>query len=441
LSDIAPFINDGDQRQAKSDLNRSTPPFTSVGDAAEGIAMLDLIRGVRVLDLTTVVLGPYATQILGDLGAEVTKVEPIGGGDVFRAVRPGHGSDMGAGFLNLNRNKRSLAIDLRSAEGRKVIDRLIEAADILVHNMRLSSAERLGLGWDRVHALNPRLVYCFTAGFGEGGRDADAPAYDDIIQARSGIAQLNAGADGEPRFLRTIIADKVGGLHLAIAALAGLAARQRTGIGTRIEAPMFESLVSFLMVEQLAGRTFTPPLGGTGYDRLSSPYRKPHRTQDGYIGLIPYTTAHWTAFLSLIGRDDLSDDPRVTDPVLRSRSTDMLYALIAEAMPLRTTAAWLELLRERGIPCAPVNRLDDLFDDPHLADVGLFQPFDHPTEGPMLSVRSPFRVAGSEAAEDAPPPRLGADSRAVLAAAGYDADAVERLIAAGTVAVPGAGPP
>ncbi|SOB86383.1 Crotonobetainyl-CoA:carnitine CoA-transferase CaiB [Sphingomonas guangdongensis] len=402
--------------------------------------MLDLIKGVRVLDMTTVVLGPYATQILGDLGADVTKVEPLTG-DVFRAVRPGHSADMGAGFLNLNRNKRSLAVDLRHPEGQAIIDRLVADADVLVHNMRLSSAERLGIGWDRLRAINPRLVYCFTAGYGEGGRDENEPAYDDIVQARSGIARLNAGADGAPRFLQTIIADKVGGLHLALATLGGLLSRARTGEGVKVEAPMFESLVSFLLVEQLAGRSFAPPLGGTGYDRLSSPFRKPHRTADGFISLLPYTTAHWVAFLRLIGRDDLTGDPRVVDPVVRSRSIDTLYAIIADAMPARATADWLQLLRDAGIPSGPVNALEDLFDDPHLADVGLFRAATHETEGELMTVRSPFRTHGGGDTADRLPARLGGDTRAVLRAAGYDDVAIDALIAGGVIAEPAAPPP
>jgi crotonobetainyl-CoA:carnitine CoA-transferase CaiB-like acyl-CoA transferase len=397
--------------------------------------MLDLIKGVRVLDMTTVVLGPYATQILGDLGADVIKVEPLTG-DVFRAVRPGHSADMGAGFLNLNRNKRSLAVDLRHPDGRTIIDRLVADADVLVHNMRLASADRLGIGWDRLHAINPRLVYCFTAGYGEGGRDENEPAYDDIVQARSGIARLNAGADGSPRFLQTIIADKVGGLHLALATLGGLMSRERTGEGVKVEAPMFESLVSFLMVEQLAGRSFDPPLGGTGYDRLSSPFRRPHQTADGFISLLPYTTAHWVSFLRLIGRDDLTADPRVTDPVVRSRSIDMLYAIIAEVMPSRSTDTWLQLLRESGIPSGPVNHLEDLFGDPHLADVGMFRAAAHQSEGDLITVRSPFRKHGGEELADRLPARLGGDTREILQGAGYADDAIDRLIAGGVVAEP-----
>jgi len=393
--------------------------------------MLGLLKGVRVIDFTTVVLGPYATQTLGDLGAEVIKVESLAG-DGFRAVRPGHHSEMGAGFLNLNRNKRSIAVDLRRPEGLALIDRLVASADLVVHNMRASSAERLGIGFTRLKSVNPTLAYCFTAGFGEGGRDSDEPAYDDTIQARSGLARLNAAAGGEPRFVSTIVADKIGGLHLAIGALAALAARDRTREAVCVEAPMFESMVSFLLVEQLAGRSFVPPLGPTGYDRLLSPYRKPFATRDGFVAILPYTSAQWTRFLALIDRPDLAEDPRVSDPVQRSQNIDMLYALIEQAMPARSTDEWLALLSEQDIPCAPVNRVDDLLEDGHLRDVGMIRQVQHPSEGSLLSVRSPFRD-GTDA-PDQPAPRHGLDTWMLMREAGYPDAEIEALIADGTVA-------
>jgi len=395
--------------------------------------VLSLLTGIRVIDFTTVVLGPYAGQMLGDLGADVIKVEPLAG-DVFRAVRPGHHAEMGAGYLNLNRNKRSLAIDMRRPEGRTVIDRLVMSADVVIHNMRAASADRLGIGFERLKGINPRIAYCFTAGFGVGGRDEDLPAYDDTIQARSGVAALNALATGEPRYLSTIVADKVGGLHLTVGALAALAARDRAGEATCVEAPMFESMVSFLMAEQLAGRTFVPPLGRTGYDRLLSPYRKPHRTADGFIGILPYNTQQWTRFLTLIGRDDLATDPRVTDPVERSRNIDMLYSIIEEALPARTSNEWLALLGERDIPCAPVNSLEEVLDDPHLADVGMFVEMDHPTEGRVVNVRSPFR--SGESTGDIPAPQLGGDTRALLTELGYGTEEIEALVSSSVVGTP-----
>lgn len=395
--------------------------------------MLDLLRGVRILDLTTVVLGPYATQMLGDLGAEVIKVEPVGG-DVFRAVRPGRSERMGAGFLGCNRNKRSIAIDLRNEEGREALMRLIETVDVVVHNMRPKSARKLGVDYDACKARNPKILYCYASGFGQQGPFADEPAYDDTIQAVSGMAHLNANPAGEPRFLRTIIADKVGGLHLVIAVLGALASHQHAaGEAVCIEAPMFESLVSFLMVEQLGGRSFAPPLGGTGYERLNSPYRKPFATKDSFVSIIPYTAAHWTRFLELIGQDELAKDARVTDSVERSRNIDMLYGIIEAAAPSRTTDEWMTVLRERDVPCARVNDLEDLFDNEHLREVGMFQHVDHPTEGEVVSVRSPFRIEGEAAGSDRPAPALGADTRAILHEAGFDDPAIDAMMATGAI--------
>lgn len=398
--------------------------------------MLTLLNGIRVVDLTTVVLGPYATRLLGDLGADVIKVEPLTG-DIFRSVRPGHSKAMGAGFINSNRNKQSIALDLRDAEALAALHAIIAGADVVVHNMRPKSADRLGVGFEQLRAINPGLIYCYAPGFGQEGPLADEPAYDDTIQAVSGLAWLNQNAAGEPRFLSTIIADKVGGLHLAISVLAALAARNRDGKAVAIETPMFESLVSFLMVEQLAGRSFDPPLGGIGYDRLLSPYRKPFRTADGFVSIIPYNAAHWIAFLRLIGRDDLTDDPRVTDSVERSRNIDMLYALIEAATPERTTTDWIAQLKARDVPCAQVNRLEELFDHPHLQAVGLFGREEHPTEGTLNAVRAPFRVSGEADEPDRATPVLGQHSRALLAEAGLDPAAIDVLFQRG-VALDGA---
>lgn len=399
--------------------------------------MLPLLQGVRVLDFTTIVLGPYATQLLGDLGADVIKVEPRQG-DLFRTVRPGRSRTMGAGFLGYNRNKRSLALDLKCDGAGEVLGRLVRGADVLVHNMRPKTAATLGIDHARVSALQPRIVYACAAGYDQSGPNAAEPAYDDVIQAASGIAALNRGDDGEPRYLRTIVCDKVGGLHLALAVAAALAHRERTGEGCCIEAPMFESTVSFLLSEQLGGESFVPAIGPTGYDRLASAHRRPYRTRDGHMAILPYNTAHWTAFLELVGRGERAHAPEVQDPVLRSQHVDALYALIAEAAPQRTTAEWLQVLRERDIPCAPVNSIEDLLADPHLRATGFFQEYDHPTEGRLRQARSPFRWHGAGAERglpDRPPPRVGADGRAVLASLGYGDPEIEALVAAGVVSL------
>ena len=395
--------------------------------------MLPLLSGTRVLDFTTIVLGPYATRTLGDLGADVIKIEPPQG-DLFRSVRPGRSRAMGAGFLGFNRNKRSLALDLKQPAARDVLDRLVCGADVVVHNMRLEAAARLGLDYGRLAALRPSLVYAFAAGYDQRGPYAAEPAYDDIIQAASGVAALNANERGEPRYLATILCDKVGGLHLAIAVAAALARRARTGHGCCIEAPMFESTVSFLMSEQLGGATFEPPLGATGYDRLAAPNRKPYRTRDGYVAILPYNTTQWTAFFELIGRPDQAHSAQVQDPVLRSQSVDVLYAVIAEVAPTRTSDEWLRELRGRDIPCARVNAVGELLDDPHLRATGFFREYDHPTEGRLRDARSPFRLHDEPECEDRPAPPIGAQGREILVECGYGDEEIDGLVANRTVA-------
>jgi crotonobetainyl-CoA:carnitine CoA-transferase CaiB-like acyl-CoA transferase len=396
--------------------------------------MQALLSGIRVVDLTTIVLGPYATQVLGDLGADVIKIESPNG-DLFRSVRPGRSPAMGAGYVNCNRNKRSVALDLARPEGVEALAAIIATADVVVHNMRPKSLARIGASYEQAAAIKPDIVYCYAPGFGQDGPYAAEPAYDDIIQAASGVARLNANAQGEPRFLPTIVCDKVGGLHLAIAVLAGLAARGRTGKGACIEAPMFESMVSILLIEQLAGQSFRPPLGGMGYDRLLSPNRRPFRTKDDFISLLPYNSTHWERFLVFIGRADIAKADWVQEPAKRSENVDRLYQIVADAMPDRTTDEWLIRLRDLDIPCSRVNHLMDLMNDEHLQEVGMFVDYEHPTEGAMRAVRSPVRVVGAESHPDLPATQLGQNTIEVLAEVGVDRSRIDQWIRGGVAAV------
>ncbi len=362
------------------------------------------------------------------MGADIIKVEPLDG-DVGRSPRPSRAPDMGAGFLNTNRNKRSIAVDLRNPEGRDVVLRLIARGDAVVHNMRPKAAVKLGLSYDDARRVNGGIVYCYSPGFGQDGPYADEPAYDDIIQAMSGLAQLNADAAGAPRFLPSIVADKVVGLHLAFAVATGLVHRLKTGTGCAIEAPMFESMVAFLLVEHLAGMSFVPPLGPAGYERMLAKNRRPYKTRDGYIAIMPYTTQQWTRFMECVGRADLLSHEWVKDPVKRSANVDALYQLIADAAPQHSTAEWLALMNERDIPCGPVNAFDDLFEEAHLSAVGLFGSLDHPSEGPLRTIRSPFRVSGLERQADRPAPRVGAQSESILREFGFSEAEIRGLFA------------
>lgn len=394
--------------------------------------MFAILKGIRVLDLTAVVLGPYATQMLGDFGAEVIKIESPEG-DMFRSVRPGRSKQMGAGFINCNRNKESLVLDMKSDRGKDIFLRLVRTADVVVHNMRMQTAVKLGIGYEAIKAENPDIVYCNAQGFGEDGPLANVPAYDDIIQAASGLAYLNADSEGRPRYLPTIVADKVAGLQLTIAVLGGLLHRQATGKGCSIETPMFEGLVSFLMAEQMAGQSFVPSIGGTGYERLRASYRNPHPTADGFIALLPYSKRNWIDFFNLVGRPELTELEIVTDAVKRSENINELYKIIHEITPQKTTDEWCALLREADIPHMRVNHLDDLLEDEHLKAVGLFEEYEHPTEGPMRCVRSSYRMQGVEQSEDKPAQQLGEANARILAELGLDQGEMESLQEAGVI--------
>lgn len=391
--------------------------------------MLPLLDGVRVVEVGAVVLGPYAGQILADLGAEVIKVEPIEG-DIARNAHPS-GADGGALFVNNNRNKRMLALDLKTLECRTALARLIGTADVLFHNMRVDAAERLGLGFDTVAAINPRIVHCAAIGFGQRGPYRDRPAFDDIIQAASGIAGLATATGGDPRFVPTILADKVAALHAVYGILAALVARANGREGPiQVEVPMFEALAAFLLNEHLAGATFAAD-GQVGYPRLLSPDRRPFRTADGWIAVLPYTDRQWRAFLSEIGREEVAAQDWFADPRQRQTQIGKLYALVAAALPTRTTAAWIERLEARDVPCSRVSGIDDLLTDPHLDEIGFFDvPVGYP-EGIVRALPQPVRYEGIAVSPDTAPRGLGADTRAVLAECGFGEDEIDRLIASG----------
>jgi crotonobetainyl-CoA:carnitine CoA-transferase CaiB-like acyl-CoA transferase len=355
------------------------------------------LQGVRVVDLTTVIAGPYATQTLGDMGADVIKIEPPGG-DIMRAPGPGRSSGMGAAFLNCNRNKRSIGLDLKRPDDVATLLALIDEADVFIHNMRMEAALRSGLGAETLRSRNSRLIHCSIVGFGQDGPYRDRPAYDDVIQAASGWAALEQMAGGEPRYAPTIIADKTTALFAVGAINAALYHRAISGAGQAVEVPMFEAMVSLLMVEHLAGRSFVPPLGPPGYGRVLSPHRKPYPTADGFVAVMPYTGAHWRSFFRIAGRDDWAQEPALAVDAERAGMIGELYERLAACLLTRPTADWLALLSEVDVPCSAINTIDDLIDDPHLKAVGFFETVKHPSEGEVLNIRPPVRFSGTPCA-------------------------------------------
>src|SRR5499433_208732 len=388
------------------------------------------LDGVRVLDVTTVVLGPWATQTLGDLGADVIKVEPPEG-DTTRRLGPARNPGMGAFFLACNRNKRSVVLDLKQASGRAALLKLAAGADVMLHIFRPAPAARLGLDYEAFRAVNPRLVYVATYGFRARGPYGEKPAYDDVIQAASGLSMLQASVVGEPRYVPTIVADKTSSLTVLSSVLAALFHRERTGEGQAVEVPMMESVVAYVMVEHLYGETFIPPIDTVGYKRILARWRRPFQTKDGYLAVVPYTDQHWRTFFEIAGRPDLRSDPRFTSLASRLKNIEALYEELARIAATRTNAEWLAELDRRNIPAMSVNSLESLLHDPHLEAVGFWQIVEHPTEGTMRLPGIPAVYGKTPGAIRRLPPRLGEHSVEILREVGLAEDEVNALLASG----------
>lgn len=390
------------------------------------------LDGIRIIDLSTVILGPWATQMLADLGAEVIKIEPPEG-DKTRQMGARRNDGMASMFLMANRNKRSVVLDLKTPPGRAALDRLIATADVVVHNLRPRVAAKLGLEPDTYVTRHPGLIFVSTFGFASGGPMANNPAYDDIIQAASGLASVQQITSDQPRYVPSIVADKTSSLYLSQAVLAALLHRERTGQGQAVEVPMFEALVDFLMVEHANGASFDPPIDQMGYARLMNTMRKPYATQDGYLAILPYTDRNWADFFRLSGRDDLIGDPRFVDLTTRVKHSQEIYGLLADIVATKTSAEWETLLDGSNIPMQRVNTLDDLLTDPQLQATGFWQMMDHPTEGPLRQTAPPIRYGASPARIRHLAQTLGQDTRAVLAEAGFTDTEITTMAQAGAI--------
>jgi crotonobetainyl-CoA:carnitine CoA-transferase CaiB-like acyl-CoA transferase len=393
------------------------------------------LDGIRVLDLTSVVLGPLAAQTLGDYGADVIKIESPDG-DTTRQLGPARHPGMAAFYLGCNRNKRSIVLDLKQPAGRDALLRLARSADVLMHNFRPEPAAKLRLEYAVFKAINSRLVYCATYGFRAAGPYGNKPAYDDVIQAGSGLASLQTALVGDPRYLPTIVADKTSSMAVLSSVLAALVRRERTGQGQALEVPMFETLAAWVMVEHLYGQAFVPPLDSPGYKRILNRWRRPFPTKDGYLAVLPYTDTHWRTFFELAGRADLLADSRFHSLASRLAHIEALYEELGNIVATRTNADWLVALERANVPHMIVNTLETLFDDPQLAATGFWKMMEHPTEGTLRTTDIPTTFSDTPGAITRHPPRLGEHSVEVLLEAGLSRGEVDGMLASGVTSAP-----
>jgi len=390
------------------------------------------LQGVRIIDMTSVLMGPFAAQLLGDFGADIIKVEAPQG-DITRFIGPQPGTSLGPIFLHINRNKRSIVLDLKQEAGREALLKLIEDADVLMYNVRPQAMRRLQLDYGQVARINPRIIYVGAFGFDQRGPYAAKPAYDDLIQGAVGVPALaqRAGTD-VPRYTPANIADRTVGLRMANSICAALYFRERSGKGQSIEVPMFETMVEYVTGDHMAGLTYDPPAGPTGYARLLARERRPYATSDGHICAVVYNDNHWRSFLQLIGHFDIwENDARFHNIANRTRHIDEVYGFLAEIIRTRSSAEWLELLERADIPVMPMHDMDSLLQDPHLNAIGFFSTVEHPRAGKIRSMAIPGRWSESEPAITRHAPELGEHSTEILREAGYGEAAIEQLLESG----------
>jgi crotonobetainyl-CoA:carnitine CoA-transferase CaiB-like acyl-CoA transferase len=380
-----------------------------------------LLEGIRVVDMTSVIFGPYATQTLADCGADVVKVEPPQGDHFRGAGLPAKTKGMGACHMTLNRGKRAISLDLREEEDKAVMRDLLAEADVFIHNVRKPGIERLGFSYEDVKAINPGIVYVHCKGFGSGGPYEPLQCYDDIVQVASGATSLMTRIDGDPtpRFIPCAVADKVAGLHGAYATMAALIHKLRTGEGQFVEVPMFEAFTHFMLEEHLFGGTFDPPHETMLYKRQVSPARQPFPTADGHVTIVPYVDPNWIKLFELLGEPALLEQEPFDTPVGRFRNSEDLYRKVAELTPAKTSAEWVEILNGAGIPCMACRDIEDIFEDPHLKATDFFKRREHPSEGGYFEMQPPVRFGARPEADIRPAPRLdehGEEIRRELAA-------------------------
>ena len=385
------------------------------------------LSGLKVLELTSVVLGPWAAQIIADMGADVIKIEaPFG--DSNRQLGASKNPGMAALYLSNNRNKRSLVLDLKQESARDALLAIVKDCDVFLHNNRPQVMTKLRLEYEDIKSVNENIIYCGTYGYSKDGPYGEKGALDDSIQAVSGVAALNELVLGEPRYLPTVVADKTTAITVVYSILAALFHRERSGVGQEIEVPMFETMVSFVMAEHIWGEVFEPKLGEAGYTRLMSHHRKPYKTKDGYIAVLPYMNNHWKTFCEKAEREDLIEDERFKDLSSRVKNIDDTYSETGKILATKTTQEWLDIFAGTKVPVIVVNSLEDLFHDPHLEAVDFWQRFDHPTEGQLKMPGFPSKFSKTPASIRRHAPKLGEHSKEILTEAGIDKETINKMV-------------
>ena len=392
------------------------------------------LKGIKIIDASSILMVPYCTRLLADMGAEIIKVETLSG-DNTRYIGPSVNKGMAAVFLNINRNKKSISVDLKSADGRLIIYKLIKKSDVFVSNIRKASLEKLKLTHSDFIKINSKIITANAVGFSSRGPYAGLPAFDDTIQAISGMAAYQETYSDQPSYTSGATADKVTGLMLGMSILGALFNREKNGEGTELEVPMMETMVDFTLVEHLYGYNFLPPKAPPVYPRQSSPNRKPYKTLDGYIAVLPYSDDQWLRFFSIIKKENILKDPKFCSLESRNQNIDELYKILSEELKKRNTSFWIKNLREQDIPATKVNFPKDLFDDEHLERINFFKVQDHPTEGKLLYPSFPVEFNEDEISESLHAPSLGENTKEILTDLGYSEFEIESFVSKGTIKI------
>ena len=434
IVDNVTYIENNPALLRAAQATETIPPHTATPSRATAMTSPQdslPLAGIRIIDLTSAVVGPYATQILADYGAEVIKVEEKGG-DIIRWISgrsptPG----MSAKFMHMNRNKRSISLDLKKPAGKAALLKLVAGADVFVHNMRIPAITKLGLGFDDLKKVNDKLVYCGIVGFGQNGRYRHLPAYDSILQGGTGLASLFARNGGEPRYVPYVVIDRTAGLMVVHNVLAALFKRERAGGACEIQIPMFESYLSLLLSEHLYGKSFEPPVSGAGDARLLDANARPVKTQDGYVCITTNTDAQVLALFDAFGRPELKQDKRFNTSPSRIEHIAEFFALRASEIAKQPTNYWVEALQAHDIPVMPCHTIDSVLQDPHVTDVGLLEMVEHPTQGRMWNINVASKMSGFTPSIRHPAPHVGEQTAEILREIGYTEAEIAQALAEG----------